>query len=37
MLEVKPAGLKTLGQATVDFAEEEGLGAHAQSIRLRLK
>jgi histidinol dehydrogenase len=37
LLEVKKPGLKALGQATVDFAEEEGLGAHAQSIRLRLK
>jgi len=37
MLEVKPAGLKTLGQVTVDFAEEEGLGAHAESIRYRIK
>ncbi len=29
-------GLKALGKATVDFAEEEGLGAHAQSVMFRL-
>jgi histidinol dehydrogenase len=37
LLEVKKPGLKALGKATMDFAEEEGLGAHAQSIRFRLK
>ncbi|SRR5665213_1031919 len=37
LLEIKKPGLKTLGKATVDFAEEEGLGAHAQSVRFRLK
>jgi len=37
LLEVKKPGLKTLGKVTVDFAEEEGLGAHAQSVRFRLK
>jgi histidinol dehydrogenase len=37
LLEVKKPGLKVLGKATVDFAEEEGLGAHAQSVRFRLK
>jgi histidinol dehydrogenase len=36
MLEVKRGGLKTLGKPTVDFAEEEGLGAHAQSVLFRL-
>jgi histidinol dehydrogenase len=36
LLEVKKLGLKALGKATVDFAEEEGLGAHAQSIRFRI-
>jgi len=30
LLEVKKLGLKALGKATVDFAEEEGLGAHAK-------
>lgn len=37
LLEMKPAGLKAYGQATVDFAEKEGLGAHARSVLLRLK
>jgi histidinol dehydrogenase len=37
LLEVKKLGLKAIGKATVDFAEVEGLGAHAQSIRFRLK
>lgn len=36
MLEVKKPGLKALGKATVDFAEEEGLGAHAQSVLFRM-
>lgn len=36
MLEVRKPGLKTLGKATVDFAMEEGLGAHAQSVMFRL-
>jgi histidinol dehydrogenase len=36
MLEVKQKGLKTLGKPTVDFAQEEGLTAHAQSILFRL-
>jgi histidinol dehydrogenase len=36
LLEVKKPGLKALGKATVDFAEEEGLSAHAQSVRYRL-
>jgi histidinol dehydrogenase len=36
MLEVKQPGLKTLGKPTVDFAQEEGLTAHAQSILFRL-
>jgi len=37
LLEVKKPGLKALGKATMDFAEEEGLGAHAESIRYRIK
>ena len=36
MLEMKKPGLKALGKPTVDFAEEEGLGAHAQSVMFRL-
>ncbi len=36
-LEMHPAGLKAYGQATADFAEKEGLGAHARSVLLRLK
>jgi histidinol dehydrogenase len=36
MLVVRKPGLKALGKATVDFAEEEGLGAHAQSVLFRL-
>ena len=36
MLEMKKPGLKALGKATVDFANEEGLGAHAQSVLFRL-
>ena len=36
MLEMKRPGLKALGKATVDFANEEGLGAHAQSVMFRL-
>lgn len=36
MLEIKQPGVKTLGKATVDFANEEGLTAHAQSILFRL-
>ncbi len=36
MLEIKKPGLKALGKATVDFADEEGLGAHAQSVLFRL-
>ncbi len=36
MLEMKRPGLKALGKPTVDFAEEEGLGAHAQSVIFRL-
>ncbi|HEY5039293.1 MAG TPA: histidinol dehydrogenase, partial [bacterium] len=36
MLEMKKAGVKALGKATVDLAEEEGLGAHAQSILFRM-
>jgi len=37
MLEVKPPGLKALGKPTVDFAAEEGLTAHAQSVLFRFK
>ena len=33
---MKRPGLKALGKATVDFANEEGLGAHAQSVMFRL-
>ncbi len=36
MLEVKKPGVKALGKATVDFAQEEGLGAHAQSVLFRM-
>lgn len=36
MLEVKKPGLKTLGKPTVDFANEEGLGAHVQSVLFRM-
>src|SRR5581483_9576795 len=36
MLEVKKPGVKALGKITVDFAEEEGLGAHAQSVLFRM-
>ncbi len=36
MLEMKKPGLKALGKPTVDFANEEGLGAHAQSVLFRL-
>ena len=36
MLEVKKPGVKALGKATVDFASEEGLGAHAQSVLFRM-
>ena len=36
LLEVKKPGLKALGKATVDFANEEGLTAHAQSVLFRL-
>jgi len=36
MLEVKKAGVKALGKPTVDFAEQEGLGAHAQSVLFRM-
>ncbi len=36
MLEMKKPGLKALGKATVDFATEEGLGAHAQSVLFRM-
>ncbi len=36
MLEMKKPGVKALGKPTVDFAEEEGLGAHAQSVMFRM-
>lgn len=36
MLEVKKAGVKALGKITVNFAEGEGLGAHAQSVMFRM-
>ena len=36
MLEMKKPGVKAIGKATVDFAEEEGLGAHAQSVMFRM-
>lgn len=36
MLEMKKPGVKVLGKATVDFAEQEGLGAHAQSVMFRM-
>jgi histidinol dehydrogenase len=36
MLEMKKPGIKALGKPTVDFAEEEGLGAHAQSVLFRM-
>lgn len=36
MLEVKKAGVKALGKATVDLADEESLGAHAQSVLFRM-
>ncbi|HVZ80277.1 MAG TPA: histidinol dehydrogenase [bacterium] len=36
MLEMKKPGVKALGKATVDFANEEGLGAHAQSVLFRM-
>jgi len=36
MLEMKKPGVKALGKITVDFAEEEGLGAHAQSVLFRM-
>ncbi len=36
MLEVKKAGVRALGKATVDFASQEGLGAHAQSVLFRM-
>jgi histidinol dehydrogenase len=36
MLEVKKPGVKALGKATLDFAQEEGLGAHAQSVLFRM-
>jgi histidinol dehydrogenase len=36
MLEMKKPGVKALGKVTVDFANEEGLGAHAQSVLFRM-
>ncbi len=36
LLEMKKAGVQAMGKATVDFAEEEGLGGHAQSVRFRM-
>lgn len=36
MLEMKKPGVKALGKATMDFAQEEGLGAHAQSVMFRM-
>lgn len=36
MLEMKRPGVKALGKVTVDFAQEEGLGAHAQSVIFRM-
>ena len=36
MLEMKKPGLKKLGKPTIDFAEQEGLGAHAQSVMFRM-
>ena len=36
LISASPEGLRDLGQATVDLAEAEGLGAHARSVSLRL-
>ncbi|RMF87791.1 MAG: histidinol dehydrogenase [Nitrospirae bacterium] len=37
LLEISEAGLAALGPATVRLAEEEGLTAHAEAVRLRLE
>ena len=36
LISASPEGLRELGQATVDLADAEGLGAHARSVALRL-
>ncbi len=36
MLEMKRPGVKAIGKTTMDFAQEEGLGAHAQSVMFRM-
>ena len=37
LIEVSEAGAQTLGRVAVTLAEGEGLNAHAEAARLRLK